>query len=73
MAVVAGVSQSVVTQILICSGALLTILLFREEAPWSMSVKFYLFLAGFVVVARVIFRIVFNIQDPEESTELPTA
>ena len=70
MAIVAGVSQSAVIQILICAGALLTILLFREEAPWSMSVKFYLFLAGFVVVARVLFRIVFNIQDPQESTAL---
>lgn len=70
MAVVAGVSQSAITQILICFGALIIILLFREEAPWSRSVKFYLFLAGFVVIARVLFRIVFNIQDPQESTAL---
>ena len=70
MAFVAGVSQSALTQVFICSGALITILLFREEAPWSRSVRFYLFLAGFVVAARVLFRIVFNIQDPEESTAL---
>jgi energy-coupling factor transport system permease protein len=55
---------------LICAAALIAILMFREEAPWSRSVKFYLFLAGFVVIARVLFRIVFNIQDPEDTTAL---
>ncbi len=70
MAIVAGVSQSALTQILICAAALIAILLFREEAPWSRSVRFYLFLAGFVVVARVLFRIVFNIQNPEDTTAL---
>jgi energy-coupling factor transport system permease protein len=70
MAIVAGVSQSVLTQILICSMALLAILMFREEAPWSRSVKFYLFLAGFVVIARVLFRIIFNIPNPEDTTAL---
>lgn len=70
MAIVAGVSQSALTQIAVCLAALLSILIFREEAPWSRSVKFYLFLAGVVVVARVLFRIVFNIQDPEDTTAL---
>jgi energy-coupling factor transport system permease protein len=70
MAIVAGISQSALTQILICAAALIAILIFREEAPWSRSVKFYLFLAGFVVIARVLFRIVFNIQDPADTTAL---
>jgi energy-coupling factor transport system permease protein len=70
MAIVAGVSQSALTQILICASALIAILTFREEAPWSRSVKFYLFLAGFVVIARVLFRIVFNIQNPDDTTAL---
>jgi energy-coupling factor transport system permease protein len=70
MAIVAGVSQSVLTQIAVCLAALLSILIFREEAPWSRSVKFYLFLAAFVVIARVLFRIVFNIQDPKDTTAL---
>lgn len=70
MAVVAGVSQNALTQILICSAALIFILIFREEAPWSRSVRFYLFLAGFVVIARVLFRIVFNIQNPDDATAL---
>ena len=68
MAIVAGVSQSALTQIVICLAALAAILMFREEAPWSRSVKFYLFLAGFVIIARVLFRIVFNIQNPEDTT-----
>jgi energy-coupling factor transport system permease protein len=70
MAIVAGVSQSALTQIVICLAALAAILMFREEAPWSRSVKFYLFLAGFVIIARVLFRIVFNIQNPEDTTAL---
>jgi energy-coupling factor transport system permease protein len=70
MAIVAGVSLSALTQILICLSALVSILIFREEAPWSRSVKFYLFLAGFVVTARVLFRIVFNRQNPEDTTAL---
>jgi energy-coupling factor transport system permease protein len=70
MAIVAGVSQSAFTQIVICVAALVAILIFREEAPWSRSVKFYLFLAGFVVVARVLFRIVFNNQNPEDPVAL---
>ena len=70
MAIVAGVSQSALTQIVICLAALAAILVFREEAPWSRSVKFYLFLAGFVIIARVLFRIVFNIQNAEDITAL---
>ena len=70
MAVVAGVSQDPLSQILISGGALLAIVAFREQAPWSRSVKFYLFLAGFVVMARVLFRIVFNIQNPDQMTFL---
>lgn len=70
MAIAAGVSQNALTQVLVCLLALITILLFREDAPWSRSVRFYLFLAGFVVVTRVLFRIVFNIQNPQESTAL---
>lgn len=39
------------------------ILLAREYAPWSQSLKFYLALATFVVAVRVIFRILFNLPD----------
>ena len=70
MAMFAGVSQNAGSQILVVILALGTIFLFREDAPWSRSVKFYLFLASFVVVARVLFRIIFNIQNPDEPTAL---
>jgi energy-coupling factor transport system permease protein len=70
MAIFAGVSQNIGSQILIAIAALAAIYLFREDAPWSRSVKFYLFLASFVVVARVLFRVVFNIQNPDEPTAL---
>jgi energy-coupling factor transport system permease protein len=70
MAIFAGVSQNLGSQILIAFAALVAIYLFREDAPWSRSVKFYLFIASFVVVARVFFRIVFNIQNPDEPTAL---
>lgn len=70
MAIFAGVSQNLGSQILIAFAALVAIYLFREDAPWSRSVKFYLFIAAFVVVARVFFRIVFNIQNPDEPTAL---
>jgi energy-coupling factor transport system permease protein len=70
MAIFAGVSQNLGSQILIDFSALVAIYLFREDAPWSRSVKFYLFIASFVVVARVFFRIVFNIQNPDEPTAL---
>lgn len=70
MAIFAGVSQSALTQVFVSGAALAMILLFREDAPWSRSVRFYLFLAAFVVVARVLFRIIFNIQNPDEPTAL---
>ena len=70
MAIFAGVSQNLGSQILIAFAALVAIYLFREDAPWSRSVKFYLFIAAFVVVARVLFRIVFNIQNPDKPTAL---
>jgi len=70
MAVVAGASSSAIVQLAIASSALFLVLLMREDAPWSRSVGFYLALAAFVVIARVLFRIVFNIQDPSESTAI---
>jgi energy-coupling factor transport system permease protein len=37
-----------------------TIRVFREDAPWSRSIRFYLALATFVVSVRLGFRILFN-------------
>jgi energy-coupling factor transport system permease protein len=37
-----------------------TILLAREAAPWSQSLRFYLFTGILVIAVRVLFRIIFN-------------
>lgn len=70
MAVFAGASSELWTQVIIAAAALGLVLVFREDSPWSRSVRFYLFLAGFVVLARVLFRIIFNIQNPDEQTAI---
>jgi energy-coupling factor transport system permease protein len=70
MAVLAGASSNALVQLSIAAVALLLVLTLREDAPWSRSVGFYLALAAFVVIARVLFRLVFNIQDPTETTAI---
>lgn len=68
MAIFAGASGSWIVQLLVASTAMLLVLTLREDAPWSRSVRFYLFLGVFVVVARVLFRIIFNIPNPNDKT-----
>jgi energy-coupling factor transport system permease protein len=70
LAVLAGASQGALIQVAIATFALGTVVIFREDAPWSRSVRFYIFLASFVVAARVLFRIIFNIQDGGQQTAL---
>jgi energy-coupling factor transport system permease protein len=48
------------------AGAMLTVWLCRDDAPWSRSIRFYLFLGGIVVLLRVIFRVVFNLADANQ-------
>lgn len=68
MAIFGGASGSWMVQLLVGTTALLMVLALREDAPWSRSVRFYLVLGVFVVVARVVFRIVFNIPNPNDKT-----
>jgi len=42
--------------------AMIFVWLFREEASWSKSIKFYLRLAVAVILIRIVFRIVFNLE-----------
>ena len=70
LAVLAGASQGILIQLAIATFALATVVIFREDAPWSRSVRFYLFLASFVVLARVSFRVIFNISDANSPTAL---
>jgi len=68
--IVAGASSSFVTLTVIGLAAVLAVIIFREDAPWSRSIKFYLLLATIVVLIRILFRILFNIQDPNDLTVL---
>ncbi len=62
-AIVAGLNINPVMLLVQIAILVTIILLAREYAPWSQSLKFYLALASFVVAVRVIFRIVFNLPD----------
>ena len=46
------------------------ILIAREPAPWSQSLKFYLGLSLFILLTRVAFRIIFNFSAPADQTVL---
>lgn len=56
----ASVSGNHIVLLALIALSTLTIRAFREEAPWSRSIRFYLFLAAFVVAVRLAFRILFN-------------
>ncbi len=60
LAVAAGQSNSFVSVAVVIAIALATMLAFRTAAPWAQSARFYLGLAAFVLLTRVIFRIIFN-------------
>lgn len=60
MATVASLSSGWANQLVVIVSAVAVMLLCREEAPWSRSVRFYLWLGAFVVAVRVLFRIIFN-------------
>ncbi len=70
LAILAGSSSSWILQLAISIASLLTVFVFREDAPWSKSIRFYIYLAIFVILARVLFRIIFNIQVPGAETAI---
>ena len=63
LAVLAGSSSNWILLMIISVGSLVAVQVFREDAPWSQSVRFYFYLALFVVLTRMVFRVIFNIQD----------
>ena len=73
LAVIAGSATSIVQTLSIAALSVLLILVFRENAPWARSLKFYLILALAVVVIRVVFRIVFSFSQETDDIllELP--
>jgi energy-coupling factor transport system permease protein len=70
LAVVAGTATNIVQTVSIAASSVLLILIFRENAPWARSLKFYLLLAVAVVVIRVLFRIVFSFSKPTDDVLL---
>ena len=60
LAVAAGQANSFVSVTVVIGVALSAMLAFRSDAPWAQSARFYLGLAAFVMLTRVIFRIIFN-------------
>ena len=60
LAVAAGQATNFVSVSLVIAIAVVTMLAFRSDAPWAQSARFYLGLAAFVLLTRVIFRIIFN-------------
>jgi energy-coupling factor transport system permease protein len=60
LAVAAGQANSFVSVAAVIAIAVATMLAFRTDAPWAQSARFYLGLAAFVMLTRVIFRIIFN-------------
>jgi len=73
LAVIAGSATSIVQTLSVAALSVLLILVFRENAPWARSLKFYLILAFAVVVIRVMFRIVFSFSQETDGVllELP--
>ena len=66
LALSASLSSNLLVLIAMSAGAMLTVWLCRDDAPWSRSIRFYLFLGGIVVLLRVIFRVVFNLADANQ-------
>jgi len=60
LAVAAGQANSFVSVGAVIAIALTLMLIFRTAAPWAQSARFYLGLAAFVLLTRVIFRVIFN-------------
>ena len=72
-AILAGLTTNLLVLAVLAAAAISAILAFREMAPWSQSLKFYVLLALFILVTRLAFRVVFNVADPaaEVAISLP--
>ena len=74
LAIAASLSTDPIALFVLAAGCVAVIAVAREKSsPWSNSLKFYLFLAGTVVLLRVLFRLVFNYSLPQGEVlfELP--
>lgn len=67
LSLTASLSSNLILLVGICALTMLVVRACRDEAPWSRSIKFYLFLGALVVLLRVVFRVVFNLADAKEN------
>jgi len=56
----AGASRNPIFLIALSVSIVVLILLFREQNPWSQSLRFYLGLSFSIIAIRIVFRIIFN-------------
>ena len=70
LAIASGMSSNPLVLCLIIAVCVSLILIAREPAPWSQSLKFYLGLSLFILATRLAFRIVFNYSAPSDQTVL---
>lgn len=72
LATAAGRTTNPILLLLIIAVACLVVTVRRSTAPWALSFRMYLWVAGLIVVLRVVFRIVFNGQGFTVLLTLPT-
>jgi len=65
LAISAGMSNSAIVTCAISVFALALAGLLRSDAPWAKSLGFYVYLALFLLLIRVIFRVIFNTSSAE--------
>ena len=66
LAVAAGLATDMLATLAVICFSLALMFLFRTDAPWAQSIFFYLGLATFVLITRVLFRVIFNGQSGGE-------
>ncbi len=67
LAAIASLSSDIAVELGVIAAAVFVMLTCREHAPWSRSVRFYLWIGAFVVSVRVLFRIIFNSSNPADA------
>jgi energy-coupling factor transport system permease protein len=62
LAVQSALTTSWLVLFIISISTLLIVFLCRDESSWSRSIKFYLLLAMAIIIIRVLFRVIFNLE-----------
>jgi len=62
LAITASLSANPLVLLTISIASMILVRVCRDQSPWAKSIKFYLQLATAVVVIRILFRIIFNLE-----------